>query len=84
LCDFAAAVAVTRFAVIANSFGTRVAQCFSHYYPGRISWAVFTGTSLVQESSDDRAHGLATRAKMIERGAYAFGERAAALIGPAA
>ena len=84
LCDFASAVGVAHFAVIANSFGTRVAQCFAHYYPGRISRAVFTGTSLSQESSDDRVRGLAARAKMIERGAYAFGERAAALVGPAA
>ena len=84
LLDFASAVGVAHFAVIANSFGTRVAQCFAHYHPGRISCAVFTGTSLPQELPDDRAHGLAARAKMIERGAYAFGERAAALLGPTA
>src|SRR5215469_11813347 len=84
LCDFAAAVGVAHFTVIANSFGTRVAQCFAHYYSGRISCAVFTGTSLLSESPDDRARGLAARAKMIERGAYAFGERAAALLGSSA
>jgi pimeloyl-ACP methyl ester carboxylesterase len=84
LCDFASAVGIGHFAVIANSFGTRVAQCFAHYHPGRISCAVFTGTSIPQELSDDRAHGLAARAKMIERGAYAFGERAAALLGSSA
>jgi len=82
LCDFASAVGVAHFAVIANSFGTRVAQCFAHYYPGRISCAVFTGTSLLMGSPDDRARDLAARAKMIERGGYAFGERAAALVGP--
>jgi pimeloyl-ACP methyl ester carboxylesterase len=84
LYDFASAVGVAHFAVIANSFGTRVAQCFAHYHPGRISCAVFTGTSLPQELPDDRASGLAARGKMIERGAYAFGERAAALVGPSA
>ncbi len=84
LCDFTSAVGVEHFAVIANSFGTRVAQCFAHYHPGRISHAVFTGTSLPQESSDDRARGLAARAQMIERGAYAFGERAEALLGSSA
>ena len=84
LCDFASAVGVAHFAVIANSFGTRVAQCFAHYYPGRISCAVFTGTSLLSESPDDRARGLAARAKMIERGAYAFSERAIALLGSSA
>ncbi len=82
LCDFASAIGVAHFAVIANSFGTRVAQCFAHYYPGRITRAVFTGTGLAQESTDNRARGLAARAKMIERGAYAFGERATALVGP--
>ena len=84
LRDFAAALGVERFAVIANSFGTRVAQCFAHYHPGRISRAVFTGTSLPEELPDDRARGLAARVKMIERGGYAFGERAAALVGPSA
>jgi pimeloyl-ACP methyl ester carboxylesterase len=84
LCDFASAVGVVRFAVIANSFGTRVVQCFAHYHPGRISCAVFTGTSLPHESADDRAHQLAARAKMIERGGYAFGDRAAALLGSSA
>jgi pimeloyl-ACP methyl ester carboxylesterase len=84
LCDFASAVGVAHFAVIANSFGTRVAQCFAHFHPGRISCAVFTGTSLPHESPDDRARGLAAREKMIERGAYAFGERAAALLGSSA
>src|SRR5690349_11222807 len=66
LGDFASALGLAHFAVIANSFGTRVAQCFAHYYPGRISRAVFTGTSLPQESPDDRASGLAARAKLIE------------------
>ena len=84
LCDFASAVGVAHFAVIANSFGTRVAQCFAHYHPGRISCAVFTGTSLPQELPDDRARGLAARANMIERGAYAFSERAKALVGSSA
>jgi pimeloyl-ACP methyl ester carboxylesterase len=84
LCDFALAVGVAQFAVIANSFGTRVAQCFAHYHPGRMTCAVFTGTSLPQELPDDRARGLAAREKMIERGSYAFGERAAALLGGSA
>jgi pimeloyl-ACP methyl ester carboxylesterase len=81
LRDFTSAVGVEHFAVIANSFGTRVAQCFAHYHPGRISCAVFTGTSLPEELPDDRARGLVARVKMIERGAYAFSERATALVG---
>src|SRR5215471_1279700 len=84
LYDFASAMGVAHFSVIANSFGTRVAQCFAHYHPGRISCAVFTGTSLPQESPEDRANVLAARAKMIECGAYALGERAQALLGSSA
>jgi len=84
LSDFASAVGAAHFGVIANSFGTRVAQCFAHHYPGRISCAVFTGTSLAEELPEDRTRSLAARAKMIERGAYAFGDRVAALVGPSA
>jgi hypothetical protein len=79
LCDCALAVEVAHFVVIANLFGTRVARWFAHYHSGRISCAVFTGTSLPQGLPDDRARGLAASAKMIERGAYAFGERDEAL-----
>ena len=42
---------------------------------------MFTGTSLPEELPDDRARGLVARVKMIERGAYAFSERATALVG---
>ena len=45
---------------------------------------MFTGTSLSDELPEDRARGLTARAKMIERGAYAFAERAEALVGPSA
>src|SRR5215471_16427298 len=68
LCDFASAVGVADFAMLANSFGTRVAQCFAHYYPGRITCAVFTGTSVPEELAEQRSSALVARAKMIERG----------------
>ena len=35
LLDFASAIGVAHFAVIANSFGTRVAQCFAHSVLGK-------------------------------------------------
>ena len=46
--------------------------------------AVFTGTSIPQRtSSEERARSMEARARMIERGGYGFGERAAALLGSA-
>jgi pimeloyl-ACP methyl ester carboxylesterase len=82
LADFLAALDIGRFDLLANSFGTRVAQCFAHYHPGRIGRAVFTGASSAHGiSSEQRARTLAGRAQMIARGGYAFGERAEALLG---
>lgn len=85
LADFLAALEIGGFDVVANSFGTRVAQCFAHFHPGRIGRAVFTGTSIPQEiSADELDRMLAGRAEMIARGGYAFGARAEALLGPGA
>jgi pimeloyl-ACP methyl ester carboxylesterase len=85
LSDFLATLDVAAFDVVANSFGTRIAQCFADLQPGRIGRAVFTGTSIAHGlSPEDRSRTLAARARMIERGGYGFGERAAALLGSAA
>jgi pimeloyl-ACP methyl ester carboxylesterase len=46
LADLLATLDIGQFDAIANSFGTRVAQCFAHFHPGRMGRAVFTGTSL--------------------------------------
>jgi pimeloyl-ACP methyl ester carboxylesterase len=82
LADFLAALDIGRLDLLANSFGTRVAQCFAHHHPGRIGRAVFTGTSSAHGlSPEERARTLAGRAQMIARGGYAFGERAEALLG---
>ena len=52
-----------------RSFGTRVAQCFAYYRPGRIGRAVFTGTSIPHGTSpEERARSVEARARMIERG----------------
>lgn len=76
---------IGRFDVVANSFGTRITQCFAYHQPGRIGRAVFTGTSIPQSlSTEERARSVQARARMIERGGYGFGERAAALLGSAA
>jgi pimeloyl-ACP methyl ester carboxylesterase len=85
LDDFLAALGIADFDVVANSFGTRVAQCFAAYHPGRIGRAVFTGTSLAAGASPEaRARALEARAQTIARGGYGFGERVAALLGSAA
>jgi pimeloyl-ACP methyl ester carboxylesterase len=85
LSDFLAVLGIAEFDVVANSFGTRVAQWFADLHSGRILRAVFTGTSIAQRTSpDERARALEARARMIERGGYGFGERAAALLGSAA
>ena len=85
LADFATALAIERFDVVANSFGTRVARCFAHHHPGRIGRAVFTGTSLDRPATPEaRAEAIAMRARSIARGGYGFGNRAAALLGSAA
>lgn len=82
LADFLAALGIDRFDAMANSFGTRVAQCFAARHPGRIARAVFTGASLAAGiSEEERARTGAGRAEMIARGSYRFAERAPALLG---
>ena len=76
LCDLLAALGIGDFDIVANSFGTRVAQCFAYHRPGRIGRAVFTGTSIAHATSpEERARTVAVRAQMIERGGYGFGDR---------
>jgi pimeloyl-ACP methyl ester carboxylesterase len=85
LDDLLAALGIDGFDIVANSFGTRVAQCFAYYRPGRIRRAVFTGTSIPHGMlPEERARSIEARARMIERGGYGFGDRAAALLGSAA
>jgi pimeloyl-ACP methyl ester carboxylesterase len=85
LDDLLAVLGIGRFDIVANSFGTRVAQCFVHHQPGRIGRAVFTGTSIPHGTPpEERARTVEMRARMIERGGYGFGDRATALLGSAA
>jgi pimeloyl-ACP methyl ester carboxylesterase len=85
LGDLLVALGIGRFDVIANSFGTRVAQCFACHRPGRIGRAVFTGTSIPHRTPpEERARILEARSRMIERGGYSFANRVAALLGSAA
>jgi pimeloyl-ACP methyl ester carboxylesterase len=82
LNDFLTALGIGRFDLLANSFGTRVAQDFAHFHPGRIRRAVFTGTSVaVERPVEERARIVEARAAQVAGGGYGFGERAAALLG---
>jgi len=85
LGDLLAALGIGRFDVVANSFGTRVAQCFAYHRSGQIGRAVFTGTSLPHRTPpEERARLLEARSRMIERGGYSFANRTASLLGSAA
>lgn len=82
LHDFLDALGIGRFDLLANSFGTRVAQWFAHRYSDRIGRAVFTGTSIAQVlSPEERTRIVEGRMQQVARGGYGFGERAAALLG---
>jgi pimeloyl-ACP methyl ester carboxylesterase len=82
--DFLTAADVTRCDVLANSFGSRVAQCVAWFHPGRIVRLVSTGTAIGQRDMTDAARAalLAMRAAQVAGGGYGFGERVAALVGP--
>ncbi|MBV9014926.1 MAG: alpha/beta hydrolase [Alphaproteobacteria bacterium] len=85
LDDFLNALGIIDFDVVANSFGSAVAQRFAYYYSQRIRRAIFTGTSVARPiSAEDREQTLRARAAMIESGGYGFGERVRALVGSAA
>jgi pimeloyl-ACP methyl ester carboxylesterase len=74
LDDLLSALGIEGFDVVANSFGTRVAQCFAYHQRGRIGRAVFTGTSIPQSMSpEERTRSVEARAHMIEHGGYGFG-----------
>jgi pimeloyl-ACP methyl ester carboxylesterase len=85
LDDLLSALGIDGFDIVANSFGTRVAQCFACHRPGQIGRVVFTGTSIPHSTSpEERARSVEARARMIESGGYGFGDRAKALLGSAA
>jgi pimeloyl-ACP methyl ester carboxylesterase len=83
LADFMAAVEVQRACILANSFGSRVAQCFAGLYPDRVRRMVLTGTAIGQRhmTPDTHAATLAARQAQVAGGGYGFGERVAALLG---
>jgi len=82
LRDFLAAVKLDRINLVGNSFGSRVAQCFGIYYPGRIVKLAMTGTGIGPHnlSEEKKSQIIATREAQIAKGGYAFGERVNALL----
>jgi pimeloyl-ACP methyl ester carboxylesterase len=82
LNDFLAAVKLDRVNLLANSFGTRVAQCFAIHYPGRIIKLAMTGTGIGAHglSEEEKNKVIATREAQIASGGYAFGARVNALL----
>ncbi len=59
LNDFLSALGIAEFDVVANSFGTAVAQSFAFYFPRRIERAIFTGTSVSRPlTMEERAQAL--------------------------
>ena len=81
--DFLDAAGVGPCDVLANSFGSRVAQCVAWFHPGRIARMVLTGTAIGQRAmtAEARAAVLAAREAQVAAGGYGFGERVAALLG---
>jgi len=86
LSDFLAALKLDRIDLLANSFGTRVAQCFAIHYPRRIIRLAMTGTGIGAHglSDDEKKKVIATREAQIAKGGYGFGARVNALVGPGA
>jgi pimeloyl-ACP methyl ester carboxylesterase len=82
LNDFLTALKIDHLPIMANSFGTRVAQCFAHYYPGRVTRMVLTGSATGQHGipDDEKQKIIAAREKQIAAGGYGFGARVAALL----
>ena len=82
LNDFLTALKLDRINLVGNSFGTRVAQCFAIYYPGRIIKLAMTGTGIGPRgmSEEDKQKIIATREAQIAKGGYAFGARVNALL----
>jgi pimeloyl-ACP methyl ester carboxylesterase len=82
--DFLDAAGIGTCDVLANSFGSRIAQCVAWFHPGRITRLVTTGTAIGQRTMTDAARDkvLATRRAQVAGGGYGFGDRVAALVGP--
>jgi len=84
LADFLDALKIARVNVVGNSFGSRVAQCFSMHHPDRVVKLAMVGPSAGPHALTDagKAATIAAREAQIATGGYGFGARADALVGP--
>jgi pimeloyl-ACP methyl ester carboxylesterase len=83
LSDFLAALKLDRVSIVANSFGSRVAQCFAIHHPGRTVRLAMTGVGVGPRglSDEDKKKVIATREAQIAKGGYSFGARVSVLVG---
>jgi pimeloyl-ACP methyl ester carboxylesterase len=83
LDDFLAALKLDRVSIVANSFGSRVAQCFAIHHPGRTVKLAMTGVGIGPRglSDEDKRKVIATREAQIAKGGYSFGARVSVLVG---
>ena len=83
LGDFLAALKLDRVSIVANSFGSRVAQCFAIHHPGRTVKLAMTGVGIGPRglSDADKRKVIATREAQIAKGGYSFGARVSVLLG---
>jgi len=82
--DFLASLKIERVNILANSFGSRVAQCFALHNPQRVIKLAMTGTGIGPKDmpAEEKAKIIATRETQIGKGGYNFGARVSALLGP--
>ena len=83
LGDFLDALTLDRVSLLANSFGTRVAQCFALYYPARVVRMALTGVGAGPRNmpDEDKNKIITMRKGHIAKGGYGSGERVAGLVG---
>ena len=81
--DFLGVLNLDRVALLANSFGTRVAQCFALHYPGRVTKMALTGLGVGPRgmSEEDKNKVITMRQGHIANGGYGSGARVAGLVG---
>jgi pimeloyl-ACP methyl ester carboxylesterase len=84
LADLLDALKLGRVNLVGNSFGSRVAQCFSMHHPDRLMKMALLGPSAGPHALTEaqKAATIAAREAQIANGGYGFGGRADALVGP--
>ena len=84
VADFLAALEIDKVNIVGNSFGSRVAQCFTIHYPQRVIKLAMTGTGAGPKDmpAEEKARIITTREGQMAKGIYGFGARVAALLGP--